>query len=190
MTRVVLALCLLGCGASSELDVPGPAVDASVHDVHPDAALDAGVDVAVPITFATTCTPPDAAPPTDICSRGVVMGPIFQPAGCIDDYFVDAGAVGELEVACDGGSDWAAVVFAGTTFPGSVHGTYVDVCIATTYPWEDGPNCQFRKSIWTTAQRIYGDYTAGNLTYTYGDKMIQGHSCWSPCFAWGSVGVE
>ena len=47
--------------------------------------------------------------------------------------------------------------FAGTTFPGSIQGTSVDVCIGTTFPFEDGPNCWYSKSVWSTAQRIYGD---------------------------------
>ena len=189
MVRRGVLLVLLGCGARSELYVPEPAVDASFHDAPHE--LDAGLDVVdEPITFLATCNVPDAAKPDDICTTGLLMESIFQPPSCVNDYFVDAGATGILEYACDGGGNWAAVKFAGTTFPGSIEGTSVDVCIGTTFPFVDGPNCQYSKSTWATAQRIYGDYKTGTLTYTYADKLIQGHSCWSPCVAWGKVDVQ
>jgi len=191
---LVAILALFGCGARSELDVTPPATsDASVRvDARADVEVeDAGLDVVEePIVFVATCNPPDAAIPDDICTTPIAMGNIVQPGGCINDYAVTSGETGVLEYACDGGSSWAAVAFEGQTFPGAIQDDFVDVCISSTYPWQDGPNCGYTKSVWVTAQRIYGDYTTGTLTYTYVDKMIEGHSCWIPCFAWAYVSVQ
>jgi hypothetical protein len=187
-----VCLFLLGCGARSELDVTPMGEDASVmHETHHDG-LDAGLDVVEePIVFLTTCNPADASPPDVLCTKTVTMGEFNQPGGCENiHYFVDSGAVGELEYACDGGTPWAAVVFDGQTFPGTLQNDLVDVCISSTFPFQDGVDCASSKSIWQTAQRIYGDYTSGTLTFTYSNKVIEGHSCWMPCDSWADVTVQ
>jgi hypothetical protein len=182
---------MLGCGARSELDVPVPVEDAATFDAHRDASFDAGLDVVdEPIPFVAVCNVPDAARPDDVCTTTIGMGTIEAPGTCVNDYAVTSGEIGTLELACDGGSNWAAVTFQGQTFPGSVQNGYVDVCIGTTFPWQDGADCDWGKSVWSTAQRIFGDYTTGMLTYTYADEMIHGHSCWVPCFAWADVNVQ
>jgi hypothetical protein len=180
---------LLGCGARSELDVPALVDAAASHDAH-HTIVDAGLDVVdEPIPFVAVCDVPEAARPDEVCTLGLAMGSINQPGACINDYAIDGGEVGQLEYACDGGSSWAAATFHGQTFPGSIHGHDVDVCIGTTFPFQDGPACGLTKSVWSTAQRIFGDETSGMLTYTYVDKLISGHSCWSPCYAWAPVTV-
>jgi hypothetical protein len=191
----LVAVFLVGCGARSELDVPSPTVDASeeIHEAGPDAIVDAGLDVVEePIPFVAVCHVPDAAAPApdDLCTTPIAIGQILQPAGCVNYYAVSSGETGELEYACDGGTSWAAVTFQGQTFPGAIQNNFVDVCIGTTFNFQDGANCGFSKSIWSTAQRIFGDYTTGALTYTYADEMIEGHSCWVPCYAWAPVSVQ
>jgi hypothetical protein len=192
MLRGALVAFLLGCGARSELDVPLEPADASqARDALRDAAKDAGLDVVdEPIPFIAVCDVPDAGRPDHVCTVPIGMGTILAPPTCVNDYVVTSGEEGTLEYACDSTSNWAAVTFERQTFPGSIHGNFIDVCIGTTYPWHDGAACGWGKSIWSTSQRIFGDYTTGALTYTYADAMISGHSCWVPCYAHADVNVQ
>ena len=191
MWRALLVVFLVGCGARTGLDVPSP-VDAGVVSLHHEAGLfDAGLDaVDEPIPFIAVCTVPDAGRPDDVCTKPIAMGTMSVASTCVNDYAVTSGEEGQLEYACDGVSSWAAVTFGDQTFPGSIQGDFVDVCIGSTFPWQDGANCGYTKSVWSTAQRIFGNYKTGALTYTYADKMIEGHSCWMPCFASADVSIQ
>ncbi len=191
MTRVVFAVWLLGCGARSELDVPSEP-DAAVLDAHHHVAPeDAGIDVIdEPIPYIAVCDVPDAGRPAIVCNKTLDMGAMIVPSSCVNDYAVTSGDVGVLEYACESDSNWASVTFEGNTFPGSIHGNFVDVCIGTTFPFQEGAACEWSHSVWSTAQRIFGDYTTGTLTYTYADKMLTGHSCWGPCFAHADITVQ
>ena len=194
MRGVRLLLCgalLMGCGARSGLDVPKH-YDASVLDgphVH-DAGLDAEAGDAGVIPLQTVCPVPDAGRPATVCTVSVAVSDILSETGCINDYAIQTGETGQIEYACDGTSTWAQATFSTLTLQGSIHGTFVDVCFGTQYHWQDGANCEWSKSIWSTSQRIYGDITSSTLTYTYGEKIIEGHSCWWPCTAHADIAIQ
>ena len=96
-----------------------------------------------------------------------------------------------IEYACDGVSTWASATFNGTTFAGAVtNGSFVDICIGTIYPWQDGPACNYKQSTWASAQRIYGDVATGAVTFVYDEKQIAGNSCDIACTAQGDIAVQ
>jgi hypothetical protein len=186
---------LVGCGARTELDVPRDASEPDVsvvHDASKDVAeedvVDAGPDV---IFLSPFCTPPDAGKPEKTCTMQGKVGTIVTQGGCYIDVVVHEYDTGTIEYACDGVSTWASATFNGTTFAGAVtNGTFVDICIGTTYPWEDGPACNWKKSTWASAQRIYGDVKTGDLTFVYDEQQIAGSSCDIACTAVGDIALQ
>ncbi len=186
---------VVGCGARTELDVPGGDANApdvnlvdAAKDVSEEDVVDAGPDVVILSPF---CTPSDAGKPAQTCTMQGTVGTIVTQGGCYVDVVVHEYDVGTIEYACDGVSTWATATFNGTTFAGAVtSGNFVDICIGTTYPWEDGPACNYKKSTWASAQRIYGDVTTGNLTFVYDEQQVAGMSCDIACTAVGDIAVQ
>jgi hypothetical protein len=185
---------LVGCGARTELDVPNDAAppDAKIHDAAKDVAeedvADASPDVIIRSPF---CTPTDAGKPEKTCIMQGKVGTIVTQGGCYVDVVVHEYDEGTIEYACDGVSTWASASFNGTTFAGAVtNGTFVDICIGTVYPWEDGPACGYKKSTWASAQRIYGDVATGDLTFFYDEQQIAGMSCDIACTAQGDIALQ
>jgi hypothetical protein len=185
---------LLGCGARTELDVPSDAgapdvkIEDAAKDVAEEDVVDAGPDVVILSPF---CTPSDAGKPAQTCTMQGTVGTVVTQSGCYVDVVVHEYDVGTIEYACDGVSTWAAATFNGTTFAGAVtNGTFVDICIGTTYPWEDGPACNYKKSTWASAQRIYGDVKTGDLTFVYDEQQVAGMSCDIACTAVGDIAVQ
>jgi hypothetical protein len=189
----VAALSVVACGARSELDVPeiddASALDVA-HVVTHDAAYkaDAGTDVDVPLS--AFCAVTDAGPPASVCTVNVTVGAMVTQGGCYIDVVVHQGDTGTVSYACNDPSTWAAATFGTQTFPGSVNGTVVNVCIGTTYPWEDGAACGWARSTWASSQRIYGDVTTGVLTFTYDEQEVTGRSCDIPCTAQAIITVD
>jgi hypothetical protein len=190
---ILFAWVLLGCGARTELDVPGDAApDAKkIHDAAHDVAddvVDAGPDVIIMSPF---CTPSDVGKPEKTCMMHGKVGTIVTQSGCYVDVVVHEYDTGTIEYACDGVSTWASASFNGTTFAGAVtNGTFVDICIGTVYPWEDGPACGYKKSTWASAQRIYGDVATGDVSFVYDEKQISGMSCDIACTAVGDIALQ
>lgn len=183
----------LGCGARTELDVPrdASAPDAKVHDAGMDAAEEDVVDAGPDVILSPFCTPTDAGKPEKTCIMQGTVGTVVTQSGCYVDVVVHEYDKGTIEYACDGVSTWAIAKFNGTTFAGAVTGgTFVDICIGTVYPWEDGPACNYKKSTWASAQRIYGDVATGELTFVYDEKQVAGMSCDIACTAVGDIAVQ
>lgn len=158
-------------------------------DVVEEDVIDAGPDVAV--IRSPFCTPSDAGKPAKTCKMQGTVGAVVTQSGCYVDVVVHEYDVGTIEYACDGVSTWASASFNGTTFAGAVQdGTFVDICIGTVYPWEDGPACNYKKSTWASSQRIYGDVATGNLTFVYDEQEIAGSSCDIACTAQGDIAVQ
>jgi hypothetical protein len=183
---------VIGCGARTELDVPR---DASAPDVkHHDAAKDVGedvVDAGPDVILSPFCTPTDAGKPEKTCIMQANVGAVVTQSGCYVDVVVHEYDKGTIEYACDGVSTWARASFNGTDFEGAVtNGTFVDICIGTVYPWEDGAACNYKKSTWASSQRIYGDVATGGLTFVYDEKEIAGTSCDFACTAVGDITVQ
>jgi hypothetical protein len=185
-----LALCLLGCGARTELLEPNPA-DASVsvhdahHDVHEEAPPDAPDDVLPDVPSSPLCAVPDAGIAKTVCTNDAKVGIITSSMpSCYVDLVVHPGDQGFVDYACmNDPSTWALAKFPGGTFTGSVQGTMVDLCTGTTFPWSDG-------CTWASAQRITGDVASGTLLFTYEEQPISGTSCEPPCTAHGSISVQ
>ena len=185
---------LVGCGARTELDVPGDASapDAKARDAANDVTEeDVVVDAGPEVLLSPFCTPTDAGKPEKTCIMQGKVGTIVTQSGCYVDVVVHEYDEGTIEYACDGVSTWASAKFNGTTFAGAVtNGTFVDICIGTVYPWGDGPACGYKKSTWASAQRIYGDVVKGDLTFVYDEKQIAGSSCDIACTAVGDIEVQ
>jgi len=191
---LLAALFSVACGARSELDVPetqdASALDAArprdaAHDALPDVTSDV-----VPVPLSPFCLVPDAGRPASVCTVSVSVGPVITQGGCYVDVVVHDGDTGFVEYACDGTSTWAQATFGAHTFEGSVTGTTVNICIGTTYPWSDGPACDWNTSTWASAQRIYGDVTSGLLTFVYDEERIAGTSCARACTAQADISVQ
>lgn len=186
---------VVACGARTGLDVPSAVVSEAGFDARRDTGSDAGVtdaDTDVPLVpLSAICVVPEAGRPPTVCSKPITVVDIGSGGGCINSYAIAPNEVGVLEYGCDDASTWAAATFEGGTFQGSISddGTFVDVCIGTHYDWSDGPSCQWKTSVWSTSQRIYGDVASGALTFTYAEKVISGDSCWIPCTALGDLSV-
>jgi len=184
---------VLGCGARTELDVPH---DASAPDVkHHDASMDVAEedvgDAGPDVILSPFCTPPDAGKPEKTCIMQGTVGTIVTQSGCYVDVVVHEYDTGTIEYACDGVSTWASATFNGTTFAGAVtNGSFVDICIGTIYPWQDGPACNYKQSTWASSQRIYGDVATGGLVFVYDEKQIAGNSCDIACTAQGDIAVQ
>ena len=184
---------VIGCGARTELDVPrdASALDAKVHDAAKDVAEEDVVDAGPDVILSPFCTPPDEGKPEKTCIMQGKVGTIVTQSGCYVDVVVHEYDEGTIEYACDGVSTWASAKFNGTTFAGAVtNGTFVDICIGTVYPWEDGPACNYKKSTWASSQRIYGDVATGDLTFVYDEQEIAGSSCDIACTAVGDITVQ
>jgi hypothetical protein len=193
--RFVL-LFLAGCGARTELyayaEHDAGAPDAHVHDAAKDVIEEDVVDAGPDVILSPFCEANDAGepPPSGICKVQAHVGTVVTQSGCYVDVVVHDGDTGTVEYACDGTSTWARATFDGTTFLGAVQGTFVNICIGTTYPWNDGPACDYHQSTWASAQRIYGDVTSGELTFVYDEKQIAGMSCDIACTAQGTIAVQ
>lgn len=190
---VVVALVLCACGARTGLDVWSQSVEGGAADV--EGPHDAGVDVqeedVVVFTPTAFCNVSDAGPPASVCSTTLTVDTIITQGGCTNFYVVADNEQGVLEYACDtDASTWARATFEAGTFQGSFDGTFVDVCIGTTYLFQNGPDCQYLMSTWSTAQTIYGNLASGTLTFAYREAEIAGSSCDIPCTAIATVAVE
>lgn len=188
----IVAVLATGCGARSELyvDIADAAIDVRpIRDAAPDVEV---VDTGVDVPKSAFCIANDAGVPTNpanVCTASLIVGAIAkQSGGCYVDVAVHEGDTGIIHYACNGDpSTWAAVTVGATTFEGAVNGTILDVCIGTTYPWQDGAFCNYAKSTWASAQRIYGDITSGKLTFIYDEQQVGGSSCDIACWAQAEV---
>ncbi len=181
---------LLGCGARTELDVPRDASEPDVkpHDAAKDVTEEDVIDAGPALILSPFCTPTDAGKPAQTCILQATVGAVSTASGCYVDVVVHEYDTGTIEYACDGLSTWAEATFNGKTFEGAVnHGTFIDICIGTVYPWQDGPVCNYKQSTWASSQRIYGDVTTGDLTFVYDEQQIAGSSCDIACTAVGDV---
>ena len=196
MRALLVCSFLLGCGSRTELDVPAgdagaPDVakihDASLKDVAEEDASDDGPT----LILSPFCTPPDAGKPAKTCKVQATVGAVATQGGCYVDVVVHDNDVGTIEYACDGVSTWASAYFNGKTFEGAVtNGSFVDICIGTVYPWQDGAFCDYKKSTWASSQRIYGDVATGSVMFVYDEQEIAGQSCDIACTAFGDITVK
>jgi hypothetical protein len=99
-----LALCLLGCGARTELLEPNPA-DASVsvhdahHDVHEEAPPDAPDDVLPDVPSSPLCAVPDAGIAKTVCTNDAKVGIITSSMpSCYVDLVVHPVDLGARQV--------------------------------------------------------------------------------------------
>jgi len=195
MTRLGwLLLLLVGCGARTELDVvihdAGPSADARVHDAVADVTEEDAEDAGPDVLLSPFCATGNEVEPANVCTVQANVGTITTQSGCYVDIVVHEGDTGTVEYACDGKSTWARAKFNGTTFLGTVSGSFVNICIGTVYPWTDGPACNYHQSTWASAQRIYGDLASGELTFVYDEKQVSGMSCDIACTAMGALAIQ
>ncbi len=194
MKKILAFAFLFGCGARTELYVDAEhdaaAPDVHVHDAAKDVTEEDVVDAGPDVILSPFCEANDAGEPASVCTMQAHVGAVVTQSGCYVDVVVHDGDTGTVEYACDGTSTWARATFNGTTFLGAVHGTFVNICIGTTYPWQDGAFCDYHKSTWASAQRIYGDVASGELTFVYDEKQIAGLSCDIACTAQGTIAVQ
>jgi hypothetical protein len=186
-------LLLVGCGARTELDVirdAGPADAHAHHDAVADVVDEDVEDAGPDVLLSPFCATGNEVEPASVCSVQATVGTIGTQSGCYVDIVVHEGDTGVVEYACDGKSTWARATFNGTTFLGTINGSFVNICIGTVYPWTDGAFCDYHKSTWASAQRIYGDVASGELTFVYDEKQVSGMSCDIACTAVGALAIQ
>jgi hypothetical protein len=149
------------------------------------AAVPRPRDAAPPSTAAALCTmPPAPVATSSMCSHGVVITSLTRSSpSCFTDTVVSVGQHGTLTFPCES-SGPASLRIGSSTFDGALVGAKIEVCTGTQFPWNDG-------CTWTSAQRVSGNLSSGELVFTYGEAPKAGqHGCASACTATGQVRLD
>src|SRR5262249_10277426 len=138
----VSSLVIAACGARTGLlteepannDAGAPFDSGRPHDAGRDAPRDVSPDVLV---LDPICVVPDGGVRDGACTKVLTVLDLQRSMpSCFVDVVIAVGQTGTLTYDCAGGG--ALVQFGNATFRGSFNGARLDVCIGTSFDWQDG----------------------------------------------------